>query len=81
MTCTQCGSLLSAVTFTCILGEYCKPKADIHPFQTARPCWLSPLRQIALIEAAEELNERLDDVANDRFRAGFDGYVLKSEVR
>lgn len=27
------------------------------PFQNARPCWLSKLRQIALVEAAEELNE------------------------
>lgn len=25
MICKQCGSVLSAVTFTCVRGEYCKP--------------------------------------------------------
>lgn len=26
MICKQCGSVLSAVTFTCVRDEYCKPK-------------------------------------------------------
>jgi hypothetical protein len=30
MLCQQCGSLLSAVTFTCVRGEYCKPSTRIH---------------------------------------------------
>jgi len=25
MLCKQCGSVLSAVTFTCVRGDYCKP--------------------------------------------------------
>jgi hypothetical protein len=25
MHCTQCGSLLSAVTWACVRGQYCKP--------------------------------------------------------
>lgn len=54
-----------------------------------RPSYLSPLRLLALVEAARELNRRAaelaeddheDDVANDRFRSGSGSYVLPSEV-
>lgn len=31
MTCKVCGSLLSAVTFTCVRGEFCKPAANQTP--------------------------------------------------
>lgn len=29
MNCPRCGSVLSAVTFTCVRGEYCKPSLPL----------------------------------------------------
>jgi len=31
MLCSQCGSVLSAVTFTCVRGENCKPRTESKP--------------------------------------------------
>lgn len=35
MICKQCGSVLSAVTFTCVRGEYCKSKQQTEKAVTA----------------------------------------------
>jgi hypothetical protein len=36
MICSECGSVLSAVTFTCVRGEYCKPAVRFYVFNAGR---------------------------------------------
>lgn len=47
-----------------------------------RPCWLSPLRAIALVEAARELNERATDAPNwfDEYKASLPEWVPIGEI-